>query len=55
LYIHLNDLFVDYPATHAAAFGGGETITPGVYSIPRAGSIGSSLTLDGGEILMLSL
>jgi hypothetical protein len=48
LYIHLNDLFVDYPATHAAAFGGGETITPGVYSIPGAGSIGSSLTLDGG-------
>jgi hypothetical protein len=34
LYIHLNDIFVDYPATHAAAFGGGETLTPGVYSIP---------------------
>jgi hypothetical protein len=48
LYIHLNDLFVDYPATHAAAFGGGETLTPGVYSIPGAGSIGTILNLDGG-------
>jgi hypothetical protein len=48
LYIHLNDLFVDYPATHAPAFGAGETITPGVYSIPAAGSIGAALTLDGG-------
>ena len=48
LYIHLNDLFVDYPATHAPAFGGGETITSGVYSIGGAGSIGGALTLDGG-------
>ena len=48
VYIHLNDLFVDYPATHAPAFGGGETITPGVYSIGGAGSIGGVLTLDGG-------
>ncbi len=48
LYIHLNDLYVDYPATHAPAFGGGETLTPGVYSIPGAGSIGTTLTLDGG-------
>jgi hypothetical protein len=48
LYIHVNDLFVDYPATHAPAFGGGETLTPGVYSIPGAGSIGAALTLDGG-------
>ena len=47
LYIHLNDLYVDYPATHAPAFGGGETLTPGVYSIPGAGSIGTTLTLDG--------
>ena len=48
LYIHLNDLFVDYPATHAPAFGAGETILPGVYSIGGAGSIGGALTLDGG-------
>jgi hypothetical protein len=48
LYIHLNDVFVDYPATHAPAFGGGETITSGVYSIGGAGSIGGALTLDGG-------
>jgi hypothetical protein len=42
---HLNDIFVDYPATHAAAFGGGETLTPGVYSIPGAGSMGQLLIL----------
>jgi hypothetical protein len=47
IYIHLNDLYVDYPSTHAPAFGGGETITPGVYSIGGAGSIGGALTLDG--------
>ena len=46
LYIHLNDLFVDYPNTHAPAFTG-ETIFPGVYSIPGAGSLGAALTLDG--------
>jgi hypothetical protein len=48
LYIHLNDIFVTFPGTHAAAFGGGETIFPGVYSIPSAGSIEAILTLDGG-------
>ncbi|MGK0315806.1 MAG: hypothetical protein ACI86M_002038, partial [Saprospiraceae bacterium] len=47
LYIHLNDKFVDFPATHAAAFVN-ETITPGVYSIGSAGSIGGALVLDGG-------
>lgn len=47
-YIHLYDKFVDFPATHAPAFGGGETLTPGVYSVPGAGSIGGALTLDGG-------
>lgn len=48
IYIQLNDRFVDYPETHLPAFGGGETITPGVYSIGSAGSIGGALTLDGG-------
>jgi len=48
LYIHLNDLPVDFPGTHAPAFGAGEIITPGVYYIGGAGSIGTSLTLDGG-------
>ena len=48
LYIHLNDIFVTFPSTHAAAFGGGETITPGVYSISGAGSLGTTVTLDGG-------
>jgi hypothetical protein len=48
VYIHLDDIFVTYPSTHAPAFGGGETITPGVYSIGGAGSIGGTLTLDGG-------
>jgi hypothetical protein len=47
LYIHLFDLFVDYPGTHTPAFGGGETITPGVYSISSAGSLGGAITLDG--------
>ncbi|MEO6539568.1 MAG: ice-binding family protein [Ferruginibacter sp.] len=46
IYIHLNDLAITDPA-HAAAFGGGETITTGVYSIPGAGSVGGTLTLDG--------
>ena len=49
VYIHLNDIFVNYPATHAPAFGGGETLTPGVYSIPGAGSLGGAITLDGGS------
>ena len=48
VYIHLDDIFVTYPSTHAPAFGGGETITPGVYSIGGAGSIAGGLTLDGG-------
>jgi hypothetical protein len=48
VFIHLNDLFVDYPATHAPAFGAGETILPGVYSIDGAGSVGGAFTLDGG-------
>ncbi len=47
LYIHLNDIFVTFPGTHAPAFGGGETLTPGVYSVPAAGSLGGSITLDG--------
>jgi hypothetical protein len=46
-FIHLNDLFVDYPSTHAPAFGGGESIAPGVYSIVGAGSVGTILKLDG--------
>ena len=46
MYIHLNDLFVDYPGTHAPAFGG-ETITPGVYYTGAAGSVGGNLILDG--------
>lgn len=33
--------------THAPAFGSGETILPGVYSIGGAGSIAGVLTLDG--------
>lgn len=52
VYIHLSDVFVTHPAggsnAHAPAFGGGETISPGVYSIEGAGSIGGTLTLDGG-------
>ncbi|MFT5858411.1 MAG: hypothetical protein ACI865_000498 [Flavobacteriaceae bacterium] len=47
VYIHLNDIFVTHANTHAASFGG-ETLPPGIYSIPGAGSIGGALTLDGG-------
>lgn len=47
LYIDLSNIFVTHPGSHAPAFGGGETITPGVYSIPGAGSLGGSITLDG--------
>ncbi len=47
LYIHINDLFVTYPSSHLPAFGGGETITSGVYSTGGAGSVGGALTLDG--------
>ena len=48
IYIHLSNIFVTYPSTHAPAFGGGETITPGVYSTGGAGSIAGNLILDGG-------
>ncbi|MFT5628817.1 MAG: hypothetical protein ACI92X_002073, partial [Dokdonia sp.] len=48
VYIHLDDVFVTNPSTHLPAFGGGETITPGVYSIAGAGSLAGALTLDGG-------
>jgi hypothetical protein len=56
VYIHLNALFVNFPnafdpvtfPAHGAAFGTGETLVPGVYSIGSAGSIGGALILDGG-------
>ncbi len=56
MYIHLNALSVDFPSAfnpvsspaHAIAFGAGETLVPGVYSIGSAGSVGGALTLDGG-------
>jgi hypothetical protein len=48
MYIHLNDLFVTYPGTHAPAFGAGESISPGVYYTGGAGSVGGVLNLDGG-------
>jgi hypothetical protein len=34
-------------ATHAAAFGAGETLLPGVYAVNSAATIGGILTLDG--------
>jgi hypothetical protein len=43
----LNSLIVTN-STHLAAFGNGETIFPGVYSIVGAASIAANLTLDGG-------
>jgi hypothetical protein len=47
LYIHLNDLFVDFPDTHAATFAN-ETLPPGVYYTSSAGSFGGDVILDGG-------
>jgi choice-of-anchor A domain-containing protein len=47
VYIHLSGVFVDYPGSHAPAFGGAETLFPGVYSTPGAGSLSGPITLDG--------
>jgi hypothetical protein len=47
VYIHLNNVFVTHPGTHAPAFGSGETLTPGVYDIGGAGSVAGTLTLNG--------
>jgi hypothetical protein len=47
LYTHLNSISVGFPS-HAATFGGGEVLSPGVYYIASAASIGGNLTLDGG-------
>jgi hypothetical protein len=46
VYIHLSDLALTN-TTHAAAFGSGETIVAGVYSIGGAGSLAGTLTLNG--------
>jgi len=48
VYIHLSDVFVNYPGTYSAAFGGGDTLTPGVYGSSTLGSVTGSLILDGG-------
>jgi hypothetical protein len=47
VYIHLNNVFVTHPGSHAPAFGSGETLTAGVYDIGGAGSVAGTLTLDG--------
>ncbi|MFT4876304.1 MAG: hypothetical protein ACI9AU_001285 [Bacteroidia bacterium] len=48
VYIHLSNVFVSHPNNHTPSFGGGDTLTPGVYSIDGAGSIGGALILNGG-------
>jgi hypothetical protein len=48
VFIHLSDVFVNYPGTYSAAFGGGDTLTPGVYGSSTLGSVTGSLILDGG-------
>ncbi|CAN1501833.1 Ice-binding protein [Flavobacteriaceae bacterium] len=45
-YDQLNAIAVT-DATHAAVFGNGETLTPGVYSVAAAASMLGTLTLDG--------
>jgi hypothetical protein len=47
VYIHLCKIFVT-STTHAPAFGSGEAITKGVYTIPSAGTLSGNLTLNGG-------
>ena len=47
VYIHLSDVFVTYPGSHAPAFGAAETLYPGAYSTPGAGSLSGTITLDG--------
>ena len=47
LYSELTNLAVT-DSTHAAAFGSGETLGPGVYTVPAAWSIAGTLTLNGG-------
>ena len=47
LYSELTNLTVT-DSTHAAAFGSGETLGPGVYTVPAAWSIAGTLTLNGG-------
>ncbi len=45
-----NELTAAVPTstTHTPAFGGGETLTPGIYSIAAAGSVAGTLILDAG-------
>ena len=47
LYTELQNL-TPTVTNHAAAFGGGETLGPGVYTVPAAWSIAGTLTLNGG-------
>ena len=46
LYFHINDIFVAHLGTHAAAFGTGEKISLGIYSIVGTGSVVGSITLN---------
>lgn len=46
LYLHLSNIPVT-STVHAPAFGSGETITTGVYTIGGAGSLAGNLILDG--------
>lgn len=45
--LYLTLLNTPNTGTHGLTFGNGETITPGVYSVNGAASIGGALTLDG--------
>jgi hypothetical protein len=47
LYSQLTNLTVTN-SSHAGAFGSGETLAPGVYTVPAAWSIAGDLTLNGG-------
>jgi hypothetical protein len=49
LKIAYDHLYVSIPTTttHAPVFGGGESLTPGVYAIGAAASVAGTLTLNG--------
>lgn len=56
-YNQLNGLAAT--STHAAVLGNGETLTPGIYNLPAAGSVAGVLTLDAqghsGELFIFKI
>jgi len=47
LYVHLNDLFVDFSGTHTSTFDSEPINLLGLHCLPGACSLGSEISLDG--------